>query len=120
MKTISQYLDQIPDKDVRERAKRNMRPENRYRVLDSMPSAIAHAFDWTDSPEGFNYWYAVYYTPPLTQLQRARREIKRLCRGQRNALRHKHRRSRGKLRAYRDNAVKVPQNALNEYWPRGC
>jgi hypothetical protein len=72
-KTVKEWLEQLPD-GYRERALSNMDAEYSERVADSMEVAIVMHSHWSNTREGFSFWYAVYEhcnwgkpLPPLPQ-----------------------------------------------------
>src|SRR5687768_2385578 len=60
-KTILQWLQEIPNEKVRERAIRNIDPD--WKMGEGDPkterSALAKAFRFGESPEGADYWFLV-------------------------------------------------------------
>ena len=59
MKTIEQWLQLIPDTEVREKALTNMWWEDKYCMNSSFVTALYQAFNWSMSPEGTKYWLAI-------------------------------------------------------------
>jgi len=59
-KTIREWLEELPD-GYRERAIKNYDPDHddSY-IINSLWSAIVITFVWRDTPEGYDFWNAVY------------------------------------------------------------
>jgi hypothetical protein len=55
--TVKEWLATIPESEA---ALRNMDPRNSESPAASAQQALARAFGWGKSPEGFNYWSTVY------------------------------------------------------------
>jgi hypothetical protein len=56
-RTVKEWLAMIPESEA---ALRNMDPRNSEFCIPSAQRALARAFRWSGTPEGFNYWSAVY------------------------------------------------------------
>ena len=56
-KTIIEWFEQLPD-GYRERAINNAR--TRAWKCESIADALNDGFDWLSSPEGYDFWDAVY------------------------------------------------------------
>jgi hypothetical protein len=68
-KTVGDWLLSLPS-GYRERAIRNTRPHNSTWKCDSICEALNLAFIWESSPEGNDFWDAVYehYNPTRPSL----------------------------------------------------
>jgi hypothetical protein len=57
MKTIKEYLEELPE-PWRSQALENYDPKfhPHTKTTSSLESAISWAFDWSESPEGHEYW----------------------------------------------------------------
>lgn len=55
MKTIKQWLEELPE-PYRTQALENLKSDK----YDSIEKALLNAFDWWNSPEGWNYWSEFY------------------------------------------------------------
>ena len=64
MKTIKEWLNEIPEPEIREAALRNMDIEKErwygdpieLRERETLSRAICCAFTWEDTPEGHDFW----------------------------------------------------------------
>ena len=54
--TVSEWLNTIKDPAMRLKAIVNMYPEQQDIEEDTLPEALASAFDWSVSPEGLDFW----------------------------------------------------------------
>lgn len=54
--TVKEYLQQIPDEEIRARALKNLDSEKANDQANSLEHAIYWAFRWHRAPEGFSYW----------------------------------------------------------------
>lgn len=61
MSTVKSFLEQIPDKQVRERALKNLQTERAGDMANSLEHAIFVAFLWHRTPETFDYWKAIHH-----------------------------------------------------------
>ena len=59
MKTIKKWFNELPE-DVREKALRNADAGNVDLEVENLKVALATAFQWYKSPEGFVYWEQIY------------------------------------------------------------
>lgn len=59
-KTVKQYLEEIPQLQVRTRALKNTGAADLREWATDQAAALKHAFVWHRSPEGFGYWCDVY------------------------------------------------------------
>lgn len=59
MKTIKQWLETLPE-PYRGQALANLEKEESDHIVSSDCEAVNWAFNWGESPEGFEHWYAVY------------------------------------------------------------
>lgn len=60
MKTIKEWIESISDPEVRRKALNNTRQPELSIQKYSLHEAFALAFIWNESPEGEEYWSAVY------------------------------------------------------------
>ncbi len=60
MKTIKQYLQELPDCRTKERALQNMWNDYAGEWSPGLAAAIKRAFLWHRTPEGYEYWKAVH------------------------------------------------------------
>jgi hypothetical protein len=60
MKTVKQYLQEIPDPVIRDQALQYCYQEYAGERCTDLPAAVARAFLWFQTPEKFKYWYQVY------------------------------------------------------------
>lgn len=60
MKTIKQYLEEIPDPEIRDLALKNMYQEYAGEWSTSLPAALKRAFLFCRSAEGYDYWIMVH------------------------------------------------------------
>lgn len=58
--TVLQYLEQIPDQEIRDKAIKNLFKECGTEWTTSLPAALKRAFLWHRSAEGFQYWDLVH------------------------------------------------------------
>ena len=58
-KTIKEWFEQLPP-DVRENAIANTAKHVLHQPADSLFMAINNAFVWADTPQGHEYWQAIY------------------------------------------------------------
>jgi len=71
MKNIIQWLDELPIK-VAEQAKRNCRIipyKNGGTKVGSLKSALLHAFIWSCTDEGTDYWASIFMGNYSNQLE---------------------------------------------------
>lgn len=61
MKTVKQYLKEIPDRSIRKKALRNLDAVNADDEANSLQNAISKAFIYKDTPEGEDYWTDVHF-----------------------------------------------------------
>lgn len=59
MKTIREWLEELPE-PYRSEALKNADKDKLDAMEDLLSHAIAEAFDWEDSPQGFDYWNNQY------------------------------------------------------------
>ena len=59
MKTVKEWLEELPD-GYMERALKNLDPDLYGTYAGSMTNAISWGFRWDKSPEGIEFWAAVY------------------------------------------------------------
>lgn len=64
LKTIKEWLSEIPDEKIRKAAFKNLDKEDELEMIPSLSLAIAGAFTWSKSPEGNAYWVKFYSTLP--------------------------------------------------------
>ena len=56
MKTTRDWLTEIPDPEIREKALRNMDEDSANLEAQSISDALLGAFNWSKSPEGHRFW----------------------------------------------------------------
>jgi len=59
--TVKNWLEQIPQKDIRTRALKNLQVERTNDIAKSLEHAVFVAFLWHRTPEKYNYWAAVHH-----------------------------------------------------------
>ena len=59
-KTIEQHFNDIPHDQVKARALANMWWEDADTPANSLQEAIWQGFNWSRSPEGYQYWKKVF------------------------------------------------------------
>lgn len=59
MKTVEEWLNLIPQYDIRTRALNNMYTRSKHNKRPSMYVAIGSAFNFNESKEGCSYWIKV-------------------------------------------------------------
>lgn len=59
-KTVKEYLEWIPDQEIREKALRNMWSDRQNDYCNSLEHAIFVGFLWFKSPEGYDYWKKIH------------------------------------------------------------
>lgn len=59
MKTIKEYLEELPGRVAKE-ALQNADPENLILRVHDAPDALRSAFDWGRSYKGYDFWQAIY------------------------------------------------------------
>lgn len=61
MPTVKQYMETIPDPDIRARALRNMHKERELDQCKSLEHAVFTGMLWHRTPELYEYWAAVHH-----------------------------------------------------------
>lgn len=59
MKTIKQHLSKLPS-PFREMALKYTPVQDHNMMIGRAPLALVHAFHWTETEEGWEFWYAVF------------------------------------------------------------
>lgn len=59
-KTVLQWLNELPEGEVKTKALRNMWKDNQHDMRPTLCSALWTAFNWIRSPEGYEYWKAIF------------------------------------------------------------
>lgn len=61
MKLVKQYLQEIPDDNIRTKALKNLQVERANDRANGLAHAIFTAFLWHRTPEKFAYWSAIHH-----------------------------------------------------------
>lgn len=58
-KSIDAWLNELPE-EIQRKARMNCTGWALKEKTRSLPEALSIAFDWNDTPEGYDYWFKVY------------------------------------------------------------
>lgn len=58
MKTVKDFIETIKDDKIRQAALNNLTRPNMQAA--DLNAALFYGFDWSSTPEGYEYWFTIY------------------------------------------------------------